>query len=186
MEKKKLRKQIAELKKEHGHIQLRNMSEPLVNSLLKNERICSADTILLYWSLHDEVYTHNMVRKLALDGHTVLLPKVQEDNELTLHRYTSDYDLLCGAYGIMEPATPALTETECATLLDDCSVGIIPGVAFSKDGHRLGRGKGYYDRLLSRLPGIYKIGLCFDFQIIEDIPHNAHDICMDMVWCRES
>ena len=186
MEKKILRKHIAELKKEYGHTQLRSMSESLVNSLLASKLIRSADTILLYWSLPDEVHTHDMVRQLAQDGHTVLLPKVQANNELTLHRYTCDDDLQCGAYGIMEPATPALTETEHNALLSNSSVGIIPGVAFSKDGHRLGRGKGYYDRLLSRLPAFYKIGLCFDFQVIEDIPHDAHDICMDTVWCRES
>ena len=182
IDKKLLRKHISELKKRHTPEVLRQMSASLTNSLLANEKVRSAKAIMLYWSLPDEVYTHNMVRLLAKKGHTVLLPKVQADNELTLHRYTNDADLQRGAYGIMEPATPALTANECKQLLDSNSVSIIPGVAFSADGHRLGRGKGYYDRLLSRLTLTYKIGLCFNFQILEDIPYDSHDICMDMIW----
>lgn len=182
IDKKQLRKHISELKKRYTPAELHQMSAPIVNGLLANEKVCLAKTILLYWSLPDEVYTHDMVRSLAKEGHTVLLPKVQADNKLTLHRYTNDTDMQRGAYGIMEPVTPALTANEYELLLDSDSVSIIPGVAFSIDGHRLGRGKGYYDRLLSQLTSTYKIGLCFDFQILQDIPYDSHDICMDMIW----
>ena len=58
---------------------------------------------------------------------------------------------------------------------------IVPGVAFDRDGNRLGRGKGYYDRLLPRIPSAYKVGICFPFQIIEEVPAEPFDIRMDEI-----
>lgn len=182
MDKTQFRKHIRDIKKRYSASELRQMSEPLTNELLANDAVRSASAILLYWSLPDEVYTHDIVRQLAKEGRTVLLPKVQPDNTLTLHRYTGDADMTCGAYGIMEPATPALTDDERDTLFGKGSVSIIPGMAFSADGHRLGRGKGYYDHLMSQLTATFKIGLGFDFQIFKEIPHDDHDIRMDCVW----
>ena len=61
------------------------------------------------------------------------------------------------------------------------SIAIVPAMAFDKQGHRLGRGKGYYDRFLSRIPNIYKIGVCFPFQMLESIPSESTDVVMDEV-----
>ena len=56
-----------------------------------------------------------------------------------------------------------------------------PAWAFDRQGNRLGRGKGYYDRLLPHLPTAYKIGICFPYQLVNDIPTDAHDIRMDEI-----
>ncbi len=61
------------------------------------------------------------------------------------------------------------------------AVIIVPGIAFDKEGHRLGRGKGYYDKYLSLLDKNYKIGICFPWQITENIPLDSHDMCVDEV-----
>ena len=58
---------------------------------------------------------------------------------------------------------------------------VVPGVAFDRNGNRLGRGKGYYDRLLPRIPSAYKAGICFPFQIVEEVPAEMFDIRMDKV-----
>ena len=58
---------------------------------------------------------------------------------------------------------------------------VVPGMAFDKQGHRLGRGKGYYDRLLPKLTNAYKLGVCFPYQYIEEVPTDEHDIRMDEV-----
>ena len=60
-------------------------------------------------------------------------------------------------------------------------VAVIPGMAFDADGHRLGRGKGYYDRFLPLIPRAYKIGLCFPWPLVDEVPSDAHDIMMDGV-----
>jgi 5-formyltetrahydrofolate cyclo-ligase len=58
---------------------------------------------------------------------------------------------------------------------------LVPGIAFDPQGHRLGRGKGYYDRFLAAHPDIYKIGVCFDFQKVPEVPVDEFDIPVDEV-----
>ncbi|MCF0205812.1 MAG: 5-formyltetrahydrofolate cyclo-ligase, partial [Bacteroidales bacterium] len=63
----------------------------------------------------------------------------------------------------------------------DFDLIIVPGVAFDRNGNRLGRGRGYYDRFLCKYPKVEKIGICFDFQLLEEIPTEPTDIRMDKV-----
>jgi 5-formyltetrahydrofolate cyclo-ligase len=94
---------------------------------------------------------------------------------MELHRYESSADLREGAFHIMEPVGAPFTD------YDQIAVALIPGVAFDAEGHRLGRGKGYYDRFLQSLPSLKKIGVCFDFQKVESVPAEAHDVVVDIV-----
>ena len=104
----------------------------------------------------------------------MLLPTVVGSN-LELHAYTGDTDLTTSAdFGIAESTGPLFTD------YTNIDLAIIPGMAFTPDGHRLGRGNGYYDRLLPQL-SCKKIGLAFPFQIVDHIPCESHDIKMDMV-----
>jgi 5-formyltetrahydrofolate cyclo-ligase len=75
----------------------------------------------------------------------------------------------------MEPVGALFTDL---ALID---VVLVPGVAFDAQGHRLGRGKGYYDRFLQSVSDIKKIGVCFDFQKVESVPAEAHDVVVDIV-----
>jgi 5-formyltetrahydrofolate cyclo-ligase len=84
-----------------------------------------------------------------------------------------------GAYGIMEPLACGAVEP-C-----EIDVMVVPGVVFARNGERMGRGKGYYDRYMS-LPGFraYKIGVCYSQQLVDFIPCEPHDIVMDEVIYR--
>jgi 5-formyltetrahydrofolate cyclo-ligase len=130
---------------------------------------------MLYSALPDEVPTQKLFDEFLAQGKTVLLPRVVSDTDMELRRYTGRHDLQEGAYGIMEPTGELFTD------YDAIDVAIVPGMAFDADGHRLGRGKGYYDRFLSRVPNIYKIGLCFSWQMVDCVPSDEHDIMMDEV-----
>ena len=105
------------------------------------------------------------------------MPVVKGD-ELELRYYTGKQDLQKGSYNIEEP------QGELLTNYDKIDLAIIPGVAFDSQGNRLGRGKGYYDRLLKQL-NAYKIGICFHFQICTHIPTETFDKPMDEVWSEE-
>jgi 5-formyltetrahydrofolate cyclo-ligase len=83
--------------------------------------------------------------------------------------------LQAGAYCITEPTGERFTDQEAI------DVAIVPGMAFDTEGHRLSRGKGYYDRFLSHVPYLYKIGLCFSWQIVDCVPCDEHDIVMDEI-----
>ena len=98
---------------------------------------------MLYCSLPDEVYTMDMIHRLHGEGKKIVLPKVISDCEMELREYDGDADLEVGSFGIMEPCGKLFTDYE------DIDVAVIPGMAFDKDGNRLGRGKGYYDRFLN-------------------------------------
>ena len=131
----------------------------------------NADTILLYWSLPNEVDTHAFIEKWS-KSKTILLPVVAGD-DLILRKYTGR--LKVGAFGICEPA-----DDEDFTNFSAIDLCIIPAVAFDKQGNRLGRGKGFYDRLLSQIPAP-KVGVCFDVQLIENVQHESWDIKMDLI-----
>lgn len=139
----------------------------------KHPRFIAAQTILLYHSLGDEVQTHAFVEKWH-PSKRILLPVVKGD-ELELRLYTGKSCLHIGAFHIEEP------EGNAFTAFSDIELAIIPGVSFDKHGNRLGRGKGYYDKLLPKLKS-YNIGICYGFQARETIPTETFDIRMNEVW----
>lgn len=175
MNKKELRRQIREKKRQFSDLQLEELSLPIIERLLAHPAVAGAKTILMYYSLADEVNTHRAIKEMAEEGKNVLLPRVISSEEMEIRRYKSDKDLTEGCYGIMEPTGELFTEYE------KIDVAIIPGMSFDSNNNRLGRGKGYYDRFLARVPHIYKIGICFGFQKLETIPAYDNDIKMNLV-----
>ena len=143
--------------------------------LLSHPRIKAAKTVMLYYSLPDEVDTHTLVDSLLVSGKQILLPHVTGEGTMELRRYTGPTDLALGAYNIMEPTGDLFVDYASIDL------AVIPGMAFDKEGNRMGRGKGYYDRLLLKLRSTYKIGICLPFQLVEQIPTDEHDVKMDEV-----
>ena len=132
-------------------------------------------TILLYWPMPDEVQTDGIIDILCNEGNTILLPVVVGE-DVILKEYHGRDSLRSGAFGIPEPTGAVFSEMRYGNI----SIAFIPGRAFSSDGRRLGRGKGYYDRLLPAI-SCPKIGVCFQFQIDGNIPAEPHDILMDEV-----
>lgn len=180
MDKRELRQHMRRIKQAHSQQQLADASVLVCSKLHADPLVSDADIIILYWALPDEVCTHDLVRQLASEGKTVLLPRVISDTEMTLHQYTSPDDLSVGAYGIMEPTGEPypIEKIHHNHAQGKKIIAVIPGMAFDKSGHRLGRGKGYYDRMLSRIPYIYTIGMCFPFQVVEEVPCESYDITM--------
>ena len=133
-----------------------------------------AGTVLLYWSMDDEVQTHDFVARWYQEK-TLLLPCV-DGERLRLRQYTGPECMSPGPqFGIAEPTGPEFTD------LDRIGAIIVPGVAFDNAGHRMGRGRGFYDRLLKSVPHACKIGVAFGFQMVESVPTEPHDVKMDMV-----
>lgn len=175
MDKKDLRNFIRLQKRQYNNEQLTEMSVPIIQRLAMHPRVVVADTLLIYYSLDDEVNTHQFINTLVERGKKVLLPAVISDTEIELREYHGAKDLLEGFFNIMEPI--GNTFNDYSTI----DVAIVPGMAFDSRGNRLGRGKGYYDRFLSKIPDTYKIGLCFGFQKLPGIPTEENDVRMDEV-----
>ena len=179
MTKHELRERIRQCRRQHDGT---DEAAAILARLLQDGHMAGARTVLLYHALPDEVPTQQLLDKLAAEGRTVLLPRVTSDTDMELRRYTSAANLRTGAFHILEPTGPLFTDY---SLID---VAVVPGMAFDRKGHRLGRGKGYYDRMLARLSAdnsrLYKIGICFSWQLVERVPCDAHDVVMDRVVSR--
>ncbi len=175
--KKELRQEIRNRKRQYSPSQLGELSLSVVSRLWQNSQLQAAHTILLYYSLPDEVDTHSLADKLLEKGKKVILPVVTGEGEMELREYTGKQDLREGAFHIMEPIGRLFPEEKYGEI----DLGVIPGMSFDRQGNRLGRGKGYYDRFLVKVPQMHKIGLCFDFQKVEEIPISSTDIRMDEI-----
>lgn len=176
-EKKTLRRTVAQRKAAYSCEQRRILSARLLKQLELHPRFKAARTLLLYYSLSDEVFTHEFAERWRQEK-TILLPVVKEGGTLELHHYTGKSGLRKGAFGIEEPSGPLFADYPAI------DVAIVPGVSFDKSGNRLGRGKGYYDRLLPKLSS-YNIGICYAFQVSEKIPCGQYDRKMDAVLTDE-
>ncbi len=174
MDKKELRKQIRAAKQAVPFCEKLQRSVGIMQQVELLPRFIEAETVLLYWSMSDEVQTHDFVNRWY-DKKRLLLPCVDGD-DLRLRQYTGPECLQVGEqFGIGEPTGPEFTD------LDKVQLIIVPGVAFDRQGNRMGRGRGFYDRLLKSTPNAYKVGVAFDFQMIDIVPTEPFDVPMDEV-----
>ncbi|WP_372752721.1 5-formyltetrahydrofolate cyclo-ligase [Labilibaculum sp.] len=172
-EKKRVRKEIKVLKSKYTLEEKKVLSLPILKSLEQVPEFIRAKTVMLYWSMEDELPTHDFVCKWAHEKQ-IILPCVKGET-LDL-RVFEGVDLLVEGenYGILEPVGPVFMKE------DEIDLIVVPGIAFDRENNRMGRGKAYYDRLLKSLSA-YKLGLCFDFQMLEQVPVDEHDIKMDEI-----
>ncbi|MDO4736658.1 MAG: 5-formyltetrahydrofolate cyclo-ligase [Bacteroidia bacterium] len=166
-----IRKHIKELKFTFDKNQLEQYSLQICNKVAQLEQFHKAKYILLYSSLPYEVSTVSLF-KFAKQGKILVLPVVVGE-DLILKEYIPS-KLKVGYMNILEPSQEEIISPE---LID---LAIVPGVAFDSNCNRMGRGKGYYDRLLLQMQ-CAKIGIGFHFQIVDKVPTDNNDIKMDLV-----
>ena len=171
MDKKTLRQQIRVLKKQHSQEDLLTQSEIILQRLAKHPRFLQAEKVMLYASLPDEVQTLDFIEKWRHQK-TIILPTVVGDDIIPVE-LAENVTFAEGDFHIPEPQSHPYT--------GNFDLIVVPGMAFDADGHRLGRGRGYYDRFLSLHPKIYTIGLCFDFQLLPEVPSEPHDRIIDEI-----
>lgn len=174
MDKQELRKQVRAAKREVPLEDKIRRSMPIMQQVGELALFRSAQTVLLYWSMDDEVYTHDFVNRWYKEK-CLLLPCVDGD-DLLLRRYTGPDSLQPGPqFGIPEPTGPVFND------LDKIDMIIVPGVAFDRHNNRMGRGRGFYDRLLKTTPNAVKVGVAFSFQLFDTIPTEPFDVPMNLV-----
>lgn len=161
----------------------------LHSSLYKN-----ADIIMAFVSSKLEIDTSLILQAALADSKKLALPRVISDTEMDFFYVRNNLplkdQLVSGAFGILEPARflPKLepdqflrksdAETAAGTSAPEKTLMLVPGLAFTKNGLRLGKGKGFYDRYFKRCMPSVLCGFCFDFQIVSDIPHTALDVAV--------
>lgn len=171
MEKKELRSAIKALKKQHTPEQLLEQSQRILSRLEQHPDFLRSERVMLYSALPDEVQTQAFLEKWHLVKQ-IILPTVVGDDIIPV-AYGKDTAFAVGDFNILEPQNEPYT--------GDFDLIVVPGVAFDRQGNRLGRGKGYYDRFLCQHLEVPRIGICFDFQLVDEVPAESFDIRMDEV-----
>ncbi len=150
------------------------MDRAVCERLVRRPEIRDAQTVCLYASLADEVDTWLLAGRLWACGRITAFPRV-EDGGIAFYRVGSRQDLVPGFRGIWEPSASCPRENR-----PDAPV-IVPGLAFSPQGARLGYGGGYYDRFFAGEPGHRRIAAAYPFQIVETLPAEAWDRMVDVI-----
>lgn len=166
-----IRQRIRNLKSLLSEVEKISASDSVFERIENSAPFQLAEKVLMYHSLPDEIETRRFLEKWK-SRKKFFLPRVNGVN-LELLPY-DESRLEIGSFHIEEPSGNDIHPVE------EIEVIIVPGVAFDRKGHRLGRGKGFYDRLLQSAAAT-KIGVGYDFQLVDEIPAEPHDVSMDMV-----
>lgn len=141
-------------------------------------QVAAARTLLLYASLPEEVGTDTIAAEARRRGITLVYPRCLTEGRMTLHQVGAPGALRPGRFGIREPDADACPLREVAEI----DAALIPGLAWDREGHRLGRGGGYYDRLLAHPEWRgFRCGLFFAAQETPSVPREAWDIRLDAI-----
>ncbi len=179
MGKAELRREVLSRVKGQGARVREEKDKKIRERFLELPEFQAAGIIAVYVSFGDEVDTRKVIKEALTLGKRVVVPVVVGD-EMHMYEISDPIKNLTreGPFGIPQPAT------EGAEPLPGEKIDLIavPGVAFTREGKRLGRGKGFYDRFFRSLPDrTKKVGLAYDLQIVEDMPAAAHDVAVDIV-----
>lgn len=132
--------------------------------------------VALYAALRDELPLDSLFDALLAAGRRPLLPRIRGE-VLEFASVRSKRDLRPGPYGVLQPPVGARPES-----LQPGDVVLVPGVAFDRAGHRLGRGAGFFDRTFrAACPGPLRIGAAYEFQICSEVPHGSRDRSVDAI-----
>lgn len=174
MDKTEVRRTIRELKRAVAPEEKLRRSAAIMHQVEQLAEFTGSRVVLLYWSMADEVQTHDFVARWYTRK-KLLLPCVDGD-DLRLRLYTGPECMVAGEqFGIGEPTGPEWTDLAGVDLI------VVPGVAFDSAGNRMGRGRGFYDRMLKSTPNAVKVGVAYGFQMLDSIPTEPHDVKMDLV-----
>ncbi len=176
MEKNEIRRKIKALRSMLLEPERITAADEVFARLEKTAAFLMSDHILMYHSLPDELSTRNFLSKWH-DRKHFYLPRVNGVNLEILPYEESRLEL--GAFQIEEPIGDNVINPDILELI------IVPAVAYDRNGNRLGRGKGFYDRLLGSTAAT-KIGIGYEFQIIDQVPIEPHDVKMDMIITQNS
>ena len=180
-----IRKEILQKRESQSPETSAAQSLSIARALLNHKEFLEADKILIYLSKDGEVSTDYLLGRAFELGKRVSVPVVDTENgELRISELPGpETSFRLGAFGIREPEEEDLSFVPP----DQIDLVITPGLAFDRRGGRIGYGKGYYDRLLSRLDSqVPRIALAFDFQVLDTVPQDENDIRVDVIITEKS
>ena len=174
MDKKELRSRIRQLKRAMTEDEINTASAKLGELFVRTSQYQNAKTIYGYLPYNQEVRTVPMLEQAIRDGKHVAVPKVYGDDMKFI--YMDDLTQVAEGYaGIPEPIADGPVANDPTALV------LMPGMAFTEKGDRMGYGGGFYDKFLASEPEHPTVALCYAFQMVESLPTEEYDIPVDCV-----
>lgn len=168
-----LRRRIHVLRNKLDARQRSSAETSIAEHLLAIPELRAATTVLSYTPIRGEVDISPAITHLREDGVTIALPRVEDNGALSARIHFVGQPLVPGAFGVPEPTSDSIG-------WDRVDAALVPGLAFDRQGNRLGYGGGFFDRALANYAGL-KIGIAFECQLLDHVPAEPHDIAMDLV-----
>ena len=176
-EKKILRKEILTKRKNIDIVEKEKMDRKILDKFYESKYYREAKNIFIYISYDSEINTKEIINKALKDNKKIYVPRTEFKTRLMdAVEITSLDNLIESEYGILEPSAeePHINPNELDLI-------VVPGVAFDRNGGRMGYGAGFYDRYFKKInkdniKKIKKLALAYDFQILEKIPMNEQDV----------
>jgi len=183
LDKKALRENMIKIRKNMSKGKRTIKSKEIKEKLFNLEEYKNANFIFTFISTEEEVNTHDIIRESISSGKRIGVPITLPKEKKMIVSEIRDFDkeLEMGFYNILAPKKEFIREVSP----EEIDIVLVPGLAFREDGYRIGYGGGYYDRFLSNVESVIKIGICFEMQILEDVPVDTYDVPVDLIITEE-
>lgn len=175
--KSQLRKRVLNVRNNMSKEDVKKNSNAIMDKITSLDIYKQSKVVFIYMDFKNEVMTSNLIKRMLSEKKRVVIPYTDSINTVLIpSEITKESDLKQNSFGYFEP------KSILPVNIEEIDLVIVPGVVFDKNLNRIGFGKGYYDKILNRLkPSAKKIALAHDFQVLEDIPAEEHDVKMDMI-----
>lgn len=180
MEKREVRKYILGMRNNLEDSEVAEKSSKITNNLISMEEFKKSKTVFVYMDFKKEVKTDQIIKILLDENKRVAVPWTDTVNTEIIPMEITDLenDLTISSFGYLEPNKENAIEVK----VEEIDLIIVPGVAFDKNLNRIGFGKGYYDKVLIRKrKDTSAIAIAYEFQVLNEIPHEAHDVKMNFI-----
>jgi len=180
--KKELRKRILSIRNNMPGEDVVNNSRIIRDKIIGLDVFKQSKVIFIYMDFKNEVMTSDLIKHMLSEKKRVVVPYTDTISTVLIpSEITGESDLKLNSFGYSEPKKVSPVNIEEIDLV------IVPGLVFDKNLNRIGFGKGYYDRILNKLKAsARKVAVAHDFQVLEEIPAEEHDVKMDMIITEKS
>ncbi|MGD9568198.1 MAG: 5-formyltetrahydrofolate cyclo-ligase [Sedimentibacter sp.] len=180
-----LRKRILNIRNNMPKDEAEKKSNIIINKLTTLNEYEDSKLVFVYMSFGNEVDTFELIKRMLKENKRVVIPYTDTKNTVIIpsELKSLEDDLILSKFGYYEPIYEKIKKVEP----EEFDLIVTPGVVFDKNLNRVGFGKGYYDRILLRKRKDAKaVAVAYEFQVLEDVPAEAHDIKMDMIITEEN
>lgn len=184
MDKSEIRKKILSIRNNLKPEEVEYKSKIIIDKLTSLDKYKNSKVVFVYMSFNNEVKTYNLIERMLIENKRVVIPYTDTKNTVIIPSEIKSLkdDLVLNPFGYYEPVLGKVKQVET----EELDLIVAPGVVFDDSLNRVGFGKGYYDRILSKKRKDTKvIAVAYEFQVVNEVPTEPHDVKMDMIITEE-